>query len=359
MIKDGHEVVVFEQAGSSRRIYDSDGITVLSPIFHPLGNDAIIEYAKQTQADAVFSLMDVWALDKATWSQVPYYAWAPIDHLPVPPQVVDCLGAARRVIAMSQYGVRELRKVGIDPLYIPLTVDPTVFYPQDKLKARRALGFPEDVFLAAFVGVNDSIPSRKGLSELLMAWQMFQREHPDALLYMHTGIHGNLPMNSIGGIQIDRLMATLALNPQSVRFPDETRYRMGFEQSQVAQIYAAADVLVIPSRGEGFGLPLVECQSVGTPVITTDFAAQSELVFSGWKVGGHLEWSYQNAFVMKADIHQLNAALSQAYDSRGDELLRRQAIEGSRAYHFETVYANYARPTLQIIGEDALERLAA
>ena len=359
MQRDGHHVTVLEQAGSSRRVYDHDGITVLSPVFHPLGNDIIGEYAKTTQADAVISMMDVWALDKEAWSQVPFYPFTPIDQMPVPPLVANSLGAARRVIAMSRYGERELRKVGFDPLYVPLAVDTNVFFPQDRAKARRALGFDDHQFIAAFVGVNDSNPSRKGIPELLMAWQMFHREHPDALLYLHTGVNGNLPLNSIGGVQIDVLMQTLALNPQSIRFPDQIKYRMGHEQADVARLYAAADVLVAPSRGEGFGLPIVESQSCGCPVITTDFAAQAELVFGGWKIGGSLEWSFQNAFVMKADIHQLNAALTQAYDSRGDDLLRRQAIEGARAYSFETVYQTYMRPALQVLAEDSLARLAA
>lgn len=359
MQRDGQNVTVFELAGSSRRVYNHDGVTVLSPVHDPLGNDMVVEYAKQVQADAVLSLMDVWRNDPNQWQNVAWYPHLPVDHLPVPPQVAHVSQVARRVIAMSRYGECELRKVGFDPLYVPLAVDNAIFYPQDKAKARRALGLPDNLFIAAFVGVNDSTPSRKGIPELLMAWQLFYRDHPDALLYLHTGINGNLPVNGVGGVNIDRLMATLALNPQSVRLCDQTQYRMGFEQSYVASVYAAADVLVLPSRGEGFGMPLIEAQAVGTPVITTDFTAQSELVFSGWKIGGSLEWAYQEAFLMKPDIHQLNAALAQAYDSRGDDLLRRQAIEGARAYAFETVYSNYMRPALQSIAEDTLARLAA
>ena len=63
---------------------------------------------------------------------------------------------------MSQYGVEQMQQAGFDPYYVPHGVDPQVWYPQDKAKARHTLNIAQDSFFVAFVGVNDSIPSRKG-----------------------------------------------------------------------------------------------------------------------------------------------------------------------------------------------------
>jgi glycogen synthase len=41
-------------------------------------------------------------------------------------------------------------------------------------------------------------------------------------------------------------------------------------------LYAATDVLVMPSRGEGCGRPLFEALAVGTPVVTTGWGGQCE-----------------------------------------------------------------------------------
>lgn len=43
-----------------------------------------------------------------------------------------------------------------------------------------------------------------------------------------------------------------------------------------ARLYADGDVCVLPSRWEGLGLPLLECQAAGMPLITTDAAPMNE-----------------------------------------------------------------------------------
>ena len=42
-------------------------------------------------------------------------------------------------------------------------------------------------------------------------------------------------------------------------------------------LYAAADMLVYPSLWEGFGLPIIEAMSCGTPVVTANISAMPEI----------------------------------------------------------------------------------
>lgn len=359
MMADGHNVTVFEISSSARSEYDMNGIRVVPTALDPMGNDIIEYHAAQTKADAVMTFVDIWRFNPPTWANVPFYPYVPIDHLPVPPAVVDRLKVARRAIAMAQFGAAELRKVGVDPLYCPLAVDTATFVRQDKAACRRVLGLPEDKFIPLFVGVNDSIPSRKGIEQLLMAWQLFSARRKDAVLYMHTAVNGYLPVNTIGGINIERLMATLAIDPDTIRFTEQGQYRVGITQSAINTLLNAADVLVLPSRGEGFGVPLIEAQSIGVPVITTDFAAGAELVYAGWKVPYTAEWGYQEAFLGRIDVNGLVEALDAAYQARGDERLAQVGIEAMRAYHIDHVYPAYMRPVLAALAEDALERRAA
>src|SRR5678815_4986079 len=52
----------------------------------------------------------------------------------------------------------------------------------------------------------------------------------------------------------------------------------------MVQRYQAFDVLLSVSMAEGFGLPLIEAQSCGVPVITGDWSAMGENCYAGWKV---------------------------------------------------------------------------
>lgn len=358
LMQDGHKITVSALASSNRAPYDDDGIPVYSMLHDGLGNDIINLHAATAKAHAILSLIDVWRLDPNVWGALAWYAWCPVDHMPAPPLVVDRLSKARKVLALSRFGQQQLADAGVSSLYVPHAVDNDVFVPIPKDEARRKLGLAEDKFIALFVGVNDSVPSRKGIPELLMAWQEFlsYSHSTDVMLYLHTGRNGHLPVNSIGGVKLDTVIATLMLNNGTIFLTDQTQYWLGYPQSHVALLYAAADVLVLPTRGEGFGMPLIEAQAMGTPVITTNFAAGAELVHAGWTVTGTPEWGYQDAFVMRPEPHEIATALQAAYEARGNPALREQAIEGMKAYAFEHVYPTYFKPAMDLIAEDVLDR---
>lgn len=353
----GHKVTVFELSGSQRSPYMTNGVNVLSPLFDPIGNDIIVDHAIKAEAHIVLTLLDVWRFQPDVWQRVPFVPWTPIDHTPVPPAVAHVLSVARRIIAMSKFGVKELKKIGADPLYVPLAYDPTVWHPRDKQRARAEIGIAPNAFWVSFVGVNDSIPSRKGIPELLSAWSYFSKNHPDAVLYLHTAATGNLPINGIGGVKIDHIMTILQIDPNTVKIVDPYEYRTGIKTEKLAQMISASDVVILPSKGEGFGLPLIEAQAAGIPVITTKFAAQEELLKAGWFVEGESDWSYQDSFTIRPGIMSIVEALEAAYEQRDNPALRKLAIEGVKEYEVENVVNKYWKPALVELAELTLEAL--
>lgn len=54
--------------------------------------------------------------------------------------------------------------------------------------------------------------------------------------------------------------------------------RDSVDEGEKLQLLYAADVVVAPSRYEGFGIPLIEAMAAGRPVITTDVPAGNEIV---------------------------------------------------------------------------------
>lgn len=353
----GHELVVMDIRGGSGAATAQVGpITVLPTALDPIGNDIIVDHFRRSGAHVCISLVDVWGFNPDVISQIPLYPMTPIDHTPVTPAVANSLKAAKGVIALSRFGQAELRRIGIEALYMPHGLDPTVWHPALDATAIRAarkrVGISEDVFLVSFVGVNDSNPSRKGIPELLAAWAMFHRSHPDTLLYMHTTSHGNIPVaGPKNGVDIDQIISTFSIDPKSVVFPDQYRLRTGIPNGELADIARASDVFVLPTRGEGFGIPLIEFQHAGCPVITTDFAAGTELCGSGWLIEYETSWSWQNSTYATPGVASIVERLEQAYSERGNMAHRRQAAEFAREYEIDYVFSKYVAPCLTQIAE--------
>lgn len=54
------------------------------------------------------------------------------------------------------------------------------------------------------------------------------------------------------------------------------RIGAGVADSTLNGIYNAIDIFTLPTRGEGFGLPILESMAAGTPVVVTDYSAHPE-----------------------------------------------------------------------------------
>lgn len=59
-------------------------------------------------------------------------------------------------------------------------------------------------------------------------------------------------------------------------FNPDLRIGSGIPEPTLAAIYNAIDIFTLPTRGEGFGLPILEAMSCGTAVVTTDYSAHPE-----------------------------------------------------------------------------------
>jgi glycosyltransferase involved in cell wall biosynthesis len=116
----------------------------------------------------------------------------------------------------------------------------------------------------------------------------------------------------------------------------------------LVKLYYDHDVLVYPSYGEGFGVPTIEAQACGVPVIVSDFTASAELCGDGWKVSGQPLWdAYQKAFFQIPFVPEIVDALEESY-KRGRSTSKK-AIEFAKKYEADTVYRDCWKPALDSI----------
>jgi glycosyltransferase involved in cell wall biosynthesis len=303
----------------------------------------------------LFTLFDVWVLKAPNIAKVPNIAsWVPIDHQPTPPEVLEwCQRPNVMPVAMSQFGQRMLEKQGVRSLYVPHAIDST-YKPTDHvrdnankvIKGREIMGFKDDDFVVMMTAANKGVyPPRKSFPENFMAFGMFAQRHPDAVLYMHTEESG-----SMGGIDLKTLAQACGIAPERVKYADPYLYRMGLPKHAMAALYSGADVLLAASMGEGFGIPVIEAQACGTPVIVSNFTAQPELVGDGWVVDGQPFWDpAQKSWFLTPSVPAILNALEEAYQrSRG---VSQKAVEFAKQYEADAVYESHWKPAMKEIAE--------
>ena len=171
--------------------------------------------------------------------------------------------------------------------------------PDARARLRRELGLPPD---APLIGSVCRLIAQKGLDHALDGLAQVAAEFPAA----HYVIAGDGPQRG-------------ALEAQAARLGLSARVHFRGWRADAPAIVAALDVLLAPSRWEGFGLVFLEAMALGVPVISTRVSAIPEVV-----VDGETGW-----LVPPGDPAALVGALRAAL-SDPDERLRRGAAGRAR-----------------------------
>ena len=337
--------------GVQSGVLNINGIKVYPSFKHPYGQDVIGAHAVWDKADAIVTLLDAWVIENQN-IDVPWFPWFPIDHEPIPANVLAKVRNAAKGIVMSKFGQRMAEQVGLDCWYVPHGVDTTIFKPLDREEAREHLEWPQDKFIVGMVAANKDNPSRKALYEQIAAFAALHANHPDTLMYLHTddGTRGGNGVNLIKFI--NRMGLTLG---EDILIADQYHYGLGFPDNYMADVYNGMDVLTNVAMGEGFGIPIVEAQACGTPVIVGDWTSMSELCFAGWKVDKAealpIYHDFFDAFQWQATAGAIADRMEQAYATRGDYDLRNQARRGALPYDADKVTERYWKPVLKEMEE--------
>lgn len=343
----GHNVAIFAYAGLEVSPLKMDGMLILPKGNTPVGADVLREHAEMWDADLVITLTDAWAIPPDAVRGLPWVPWVPVDHDPAPPMVTRVLRESGALpIAMSRYGERRLRAEGLDPVYVPHACHPAYLEEVECTEARYELDFPEDAFVIAVVGVNQGAQSRKGLPQAIEAFAAFNRRHSDAFLYLHTDLY------QVGGIDMRPLFDLQKIESTHYRIPDRYQYTLGFTDDYMRLVYHAVDVLLLPSMGEGFGVPVIEAQACGVPVIVTDFTALPELCFYGELLDpGQRVYTPQGAYQALPHVQTIVDALEKVYNY--SEKTRREGSESARAaileqFHPDRITQQYWSTVLEV-----------
>jgi D-inositol-3-phosphate glycosyltransferase len=191
---------------------------------------------------------------------------------------------ADRLIASTREEADELIKLySAEPAHVRTVapgVDLDMFTPGPALAARRELGLREDALTLLFVG---RIQPLKAPDLLLRAAALMRRDPvlADRLQVIVLGAPSGTVLGEPGWLTA--LASGLDLDG-TVRFVPPA------ERETVAAYYRAADITVVPSYNESFGLVALESQACGTPVVAAAVGGLTTAVadgVSGLLVDGH------------------------------------------------------------------------
>lgn len=315
-----------------------------------LGNDFIDAHIDVYKPDAVISMIDTFIVDtpKIT-SRVPWHPFVMVDSDPIHPVVDASLHGAGKAISCTKWTQRIMEKAGYESYYCPLAINTDDYYPVDKEEARDTLSCElhrdlKGKFLVVSVAANMSRPCRKNFGAMLKAWSIFHKIFPESYLYIHTETTGTLSRGE------DMMRSVRLYNVEdSVIFPDQYKYVTGlYGEKYLNTVYNAANLYLCTSRGEGFGLPIVEAQAAGCPALTPCWGAMEELNFSGCLADGDT-WMYDpgaEQFLVYPRSVALQMERFAATPFTGD------IVKKAKEYDIENVMDKYMKPILAEITKE-------
>lgn len=176
----------------------------------------------------------------------------------------------------------------------PNGVDENKFYQMDKAACRRELGLPENVFIVAYTG---TFSSNKGVDRLSEALQSCDNVYS---LFMGQG----------------------AVEPDC----DRILFKGRVPNDRVAKYLNAADVFILPTRGEGCCNAIVEALSCGLPVISSNLPFNDDILHEGNSIRIDVE-----------DVAQISESILRLYQDQDlRERLAKGAAESARTLGIQT-----------------------
>jgi glycosyltransferase involved in cell wall biosynthesis len=183
-------------------------------------------------------------------------------------------------VAMADFGKELMEKHKVkDIRCIPLGVDTKTYFPipdKNSIKSRYNL---TNHFVIGFVGKNQR---RKMIPYLIKGFSKFCKDKKDVKLIIHTDKTSNMGWD---------LPSVIAKNEENdpeiankILFTKDNLdvlARQKIQPEDMNNIYNLMDVFCYATGGEGFGVPGIECQSCGVPLMMTDYSTAKELTGNG------------------------------------------------------------------------------
>ena len=285
LVKYGYKVIVSAYYGvEPGGILNYNGVYIVASKEGPFGVISAGKYCKEFNVDCAVLHTDWWAFSKFPEITINPILYSPMDHEHYPEEIVNFTKKYWKRIALCKWQQRIMKEqMGLDSIVIPHGVDVNIYKPLDKEQCKKKLGI-QDKFVFGSVAANSDKEmggGRKAWGPTMKAMRLFLDNNPDVkesdIIWMcHTNPTDPRGFPLIG-------MAHKFKLDNVIKFASPEIQKTGLSEQQMVELFNSFDVLLNPSKREGFGLPILEAMACGVPVIAHDFASMTELVKGhGW-----------------------------------------------------------------------------
>ena len=199
---------------------------------------------------------------------------------------VICASEGERKVLIEHYGVSPLQAV-----QVPCGVDTDHFRPRSRAAARRRLGLPLDQPLVLYVG---RIEPLKGI---------------DILLRAAAEMEGRFCLLVVGGDSKDsRRKSELRRLAEEIGITERVFFQDAVSHERLPLYYNAADICVVPSYYESFGLVALEAMACAVPVVASRVGGLLETVRDG-ETGYLVPWRCPEPFAERLEMLLANEPL--------------------------------------------------
>jgi D-inositol-3-phosphate glycosyltransferase len=159
-------------------------------------------------------------------------------------------------------------------IIIPPGVDLERFHPIDKTEAKKRVGIPCGDKNIMFAG---RIEPLKGIDTLIQAMALIKQRYPSVIENTCVAIIGGDPWADNPDAEMSRLQAMR----QVLGIHDIVLFLGAKDQDVLPNYYAAAELVVMPSHYESFGMVALEAMAMGRPVIASEVGGLAFLIRDG------------------------------------------------------------------------------
>ena len=152
---------------------------------------------------------------------------------------------------------------------------------KDKVELRKKYNIDKDKFVVLINAGNYDFQNRKSLDTSIFACDKFIQNKKDVIIFIHTYNLRNLDDNN----KHLEIKGMLIIN-DLISYTDIPKDQIIIHEKivpcdEILDIMEMSDVLLHGSKSEGFGIPIIESQLLGVPVVTTEFGAMKDNTFYG------------------------------------------------------------------------------